>query len=76
MSRPRAVVTGGAVRVGSPAVNGAGVVAEVVRQGRAKKILVFKKKRRKGYRRTAGHRQDLTVLRITAIQPSGKLECR
>ena len=46
---------------------GARVVAEVVEQGRDAKILVFKKKRRKNHRRLRGHRQNLTVLRITDI---------
>jgi large subunit ribosomal protein L21 len=59
---------GGAVQVGQPTVAGAVVVAEVVKQGRGKKILVFKKKRRKNYRRRAGHRQYLTTVRVTAIQ--------
>jgi len=44
------------------------VVAEVVKQGRAKKILVFKKKRRKNYRRRKGHRQYQTTVRVTAIE--------
>jgi len=59
---------GGAVQVGSPTVVGARVVAEVVKQGRAKKILVFKKKRRKNYRRRQGHRQYQTTVRVTAIE--------
>ena len=58
----------GAVQVGSPTVVGAVVVAEVIKQGRAKKILVFKKKRRKGYRRRQGHRQYPTTLRVTGIE--------
>ncbi len=58
----------GAVQVGTPTVAGALVVAEIVKQGRAKKILVFKKKRRKGYRRRQGHRQHQTTVRVTAIQ--------
>jgi len=57
----------GAVRVGTPTVAGARVTAEVVRQGRAKKILVFKKKRRKNYRRRQGHRQAQTTVRVSAI---------
>lgn len=57
--------------VGTPVIDGASVSATVVEQGRGDKILVFKKKRRKGYRRTKGHRQDLTVLRITDINASG-----
>jgi len=58
----------GAVQVGTPTVAGARVVAEVLKQGRAKKILVFKKKRRKGYRRRQGHRQYETTVRVTAIE--------
>ena len=55
-------------KVGSPFVEGAKVVAEVVEQKRADKILVFKKKRRQNYRRTAGHRQFITVLKIKEIK--------
>ena len=56
------------VRVGTPTVDGAKVVAEIVEHGRDQKIRVFKMKRRKTYRRTKGHRQHFTQLRITAIQ--------
>lgn len=55
------------VKVGSPTVDGARVAAEVVGQDRNRKVLVFKKKRRKDYRRTKGHRQHVTVLRVTGI---------
>ena len=58
----------GAVRVGTPLVAGARVRAQVVRQGKAKKILVFKKKRRKNYRRHHGHRQSFTSVRVTGIE--------
>ena len=58
--------------IGTPTVEGAVVAATVIEQGRGDKILVFKKKRRKNYRRTIGHRQDLTVLRITDILADGK----
>jgi large subunit ribosomal protein L21 len=58
---------GGMVEVGAPFLAGAKVSAEVVKQTRGDKIIVFKKKRRKNYRRKKGHRQDLTVLKITAI---------
>ncbi len=58
--------------VGTPTIEGASVAATVIEQGRGDKILVFKKKRRKNYRRTIGHRQDLTVLRITDINADGK----
>ncbi len=58
---------GGAPRVGTPLVDGASVDAEVVDQRRGPKILVFKKKRRKHYQRTKGHRQEQTILKITRI---------
>ena len=57
--------------VGAPKLAGAAVAAEVIEQARGDKIIVFKKKRRKGYRRTKGHRQDLTVVRITDIVAEG-----
>jgi len=53
--------------VGTPVVANAAVRATIVRQPRATKVLVFKKKRRKNYRRKRGHRQELTVLRIDEI---------
>jgi large subunit ribosomal protein L21 len=59
---------GGAVRIGTPLVAGVKVRAEVVEQGRAKKILVFKMKRRKNERRKRGHRQYVTTLRVLEIQ--------
>ena len=58
---------GADAKVGTPLVTGATVSAEVVAQDRGPKIIVFKKKRRQNYRRKNGHRQDLTVLRITDI---------
>ena len=58
--------------IGVPNVEGATVAAQVVEQSRADKIIVFKKKRRKDYRRTRGHRQHQTVLRITEILTGGK----
>ena len=57
---------------GAPLVAGATVAATVLEQARGDKIIVFKKKRRKNYRRKAGHRQDLTALRITDILTGGK----
>lgn len=60
------------VSMGAPLVEGATVAAEVVDQTRARKILVFKKKRRKHHRRKNGHRQHLTVLRVTEILTDGK----
>ena len=53
--------------VGTPIVVGATVSAKIVQQPRGTKVLVFKKKRRKNYRRKRGHRQELTVLRIQGI---------
>lgn len=55
------------VKVGRPAVEGAKVMARIVEQDKAKKILVFKKKRRKGYRLKRGHRQPFTSLEIKEI---------
>lgn len=61
------VAEGAAVRCGAPTIEGASVTAEVVEQTRGPKIIVFKKRRRQNSRRKNGHRQDLTVLRITGI---------
>jgi large subunit ribosomal protein L21 len=58
----------GAVQIGQPLVDGARVTGRVLRQGKAKKILVYKKKRRKNYRRRYGHRQPLTTVEVTAIE--------
>ena len=55
-------------RVGTPTVDGASVIATVIEQKRADKVLVFKKKRRQNYRRTRGHRQFITVLKIKEIK--------
>ena len=57
--------------IGTPLVDGARVSATVLDQTRADKIIVFKKKRRKNYRRKHGHRQHQTVLRITDILAAG-----
>jgi large subunit ribosomal protein L21 len=66
--------SGGALRVGKPILDGARVVGEIVRQEKAKKILVFKKKKRKNYRRRQGHRQQLTLVRVTGIEVGGGAE--
>jgi len=58
---------GSEVKVGTPLVTGASVKAEIVGHGRDKKIRVFKMKRRKKYRRTQGHRQAFTQLKVTEI---------
>ncbi|MEO0325250.1 MAG: 50S ribosomal protein L21 [Myxococcota bacterium] len=61
------MIGGDTVAVGTPTVSGAAVTAEIVAQDRAKKIIVFKMKRRKNYRRKYGHRQPYTELRITGV---------
>ena len=58
----------GKLNVGTPRVEGAQVTAKVLDQFRAKKLIVFKMKRRKGYRRTHGHRQSLTRVEIGEIK--------
>jgi large subunit ribosomal protein L21 len=58
----------GNVQVGTPYLENAAVIGEVVQQGKDKKIVVFKSKRRKGYKRKLGHRQRFTRLRITEIR--------
>jgi len=60
------------VQVGKPVIEGARVAAEVVEQGRADKIIVFKKKRRKNYRRKNGHRQHLTTIRVLEVLGAGE----
>lgn len=57
----------GNVQVGTPTVNGASVTAEVIAQDRLAKVIIFKKRRRQNSRRKNGHRQHVTVLRVTAI---------
>lgn len=61
------LVGGDAVQIGTPRVDGAKVNARILKQGKAKKIIVFKKKRRKGYHKKQGHRQLFTELEITGI---------
>ena len=56
------------IQIGQPVVEGAQVNAHIVEQGRAKKIIVFKYKRRKRYRRKHGHRQPYTTVKIDTIQ--------
>jgi len=62
-----AVSDGTTLTVGTPVVEGAKVVGKVIEQFRGKKVINFKKKRRKGYRKTKGHRQSLTKVEIKAI---------
>ena len=58
---------GNSIKVGSPYLEGCSIVCEVTEQLRGKKIIVFKKHRRKNYRRKNGHRQSLPRLRVTGI---------
>ena len=55
-------------KVGTPTVKGASVDAQIIRQVRDEKVLVFKKKRRHGYKRKNGHRQQLTLIKIVDIK--------
>lgn len=57
--------------VGAPVVEGALVTAEVVEQGRGRKVIAFKKRRRQNSKRTRGHRQELTTIRISEILTDG-----
>jgi len=58
----------GKLAVGSPTVSGASVLADVVAHKRGEKKLTFKMKRRKGYHKTIGHRQELTIVKIKEIK--------
>lgn len=61
------VVDGDQVRIGQPVLESVKVVAKIAEQGRAKKVIVFKKKRRKGFQVKKGHRQSFTGLKIEEI---------
>lgn len=61
----------GNVTIGAPAIKGAGVTAKVLRHLKGDKVIVFKKKRRKGYKKKNGHRQYLTEIQIESITASG-----
>ena len=63
-----AVSDGNELKIGTPAVEGASVTATIVDHIRGPKVINFKKKRRKGYSRKVGHRQELTVLKVDNIQ--------
>ena len=65
-----ALFDGATSHVGAPRVAGATVVGEIVEQTRGPKVYAFKKRRRKNSKRKRGHRQDLTVVKITAVQAS------
>lgn len=62
------VADGDTVNVGKPTVPNAKVTAEVLGEGRGEKLLIFKHRRRKGYRKTIGHRQDFTTLKVKEIK--------
>lgn len=63
---------GEAVTVGAPLVDGAAVVGTLIETRKGEKVKIFKKKRRQGYRRTRGHRQPESVIRVTALSGAGK----
>jgi large subunit ribosomal protein L21 len=65
------VSNGGTVDIGAPFLSGATVVGEIEKQARGPHITIFKKRRRKHYRRRNGHRQDLTSVTITEILTGG-----
>ena len=58
------------IKIGKPAVKGVVVSAEILEHGRQRKILVYKKKRRKGYQRKNGHRQDYSSIKVNSIKVS------
>ena len=64
-----ALFDGETSHVGAPRVAGASVVGEIVEQTRGPKVIAFKKRRRKNSKRKRGHRQDLTIVRVTEIVP-------
>lgn len=61
------VSDGDDVKIGQPVLENAKVIAKIAEQGRGKKVIVFKRKRRKGYRLKKGHRQSYTALKIEEI---------
>jgi large subunit ribosomal protein L21 len=58
---------GETIKIGAPVLSGASVTAEVLRHGKGEKIIIFKHKRRKNYRRKQGHRQKFTEVRVSEI---------
>ena len=62
------IVNGERVEIGRPVLNDSKVVGEIVEQGKGKKVIVFKSKRRKGYSKKQGHRQQYTLLKIKEIK--------
>jgi len=72
LERVLMVSNDGDTQVGAPVVAGASVVATVIGEGRGKKIIVFRYKSKKRYRKTTGHRQDYTYITVTDIQANGE----
>ena len=68
------IANGDSVTLGAPLVKDAAVGATVLRHTRGDKIMVFRRKRRKNFRRMRGHRQDLTLIQITDIAADGKIK--
>lgn len=66
------MVGGDSPLIGAPTVDGASVVGEILAQARGEKIIIFKKRRRQNSRRRNGHRQDLSIVKITDILTDGK----
>ncbi len=62
------VADGDKVSVGKPNLSSASVTAEVMGDGRGEKLLIFKHRRRKGFRKTIGHRQDFTTIKVKEIK--------
>ena len=62
------IANGERVEIGRPVLNDSKVVGEIVEQGKGKKVIVFQSKRRKGYSKKQGHRQQYTVLKIKEIK--------
>jgi large subunit ribosomal protein L21 len=69
-----ALFDGATHHLGAPRVAGASVVGEIVEQTRGAKVIAFKKRRRKNSKRKRGHRQDLTIVRVTDILTGGTAE--
>jgi len=67
-----ALANGSETKIGAPFLDGVSVAGEIVEQTRGKKVIAFKKRRRKHSERKRGHRQDLTVVRITEFLTDGK----
>lgn len=67
LARVLAVSDGSSLKIGTPAVAGAAVTVEILKQFRGEKIVAFKKKRRKGYHKKIGHRQELMRVKVASL---------